>query len=86
MESSGKAVVAGVKQFEVVTRVNGAPVKDVVEFEALVKDATAFKLDVLRMASTRVVQFKTGAAAEAGAGDVKANPDEDDDDDDDGSA
>ena len=86
MESSGKAVVAGVKQFEVVTRVNGAPVKDVVEFEALVKDATAFKLDVLRMASTRVVQFKTGAAAEAGAGDVKADPDEDDDDDDDGSA
>jgi hypothetical protein len=61
----------------VVTRVNGAPVKDVVEFEALVKDATAFKLDVLRMANTRVVQFKLDAPAEAGAGEEA--PDVDDD-------
>ncbi|MGI5869607.1 MAG: hypothetical protein ACOX9C_09230 [Kiritimatiellia bacterium] len=78
METKGKAVVAGVKQYEVVTRINGKPVKDVAAFEAIVKDETAFKLDVLRMASPRVVQFRLDAAAPAAEGDADDSADADD--------
>lgn len=57
IETSGKAVVSGIKPFEIITQVNGTPVKSVSEFEAIVKNTTEFKLDVLRMTNTRVVQF-----------------------------
>ena len=80
METSGKAVTAGVKQFEVITRINGKAVKDVAAFEAIVKDAAAFKLDVLRMASTRVVQFTLDASPKADAGADEAPPEDDETD------
>lgn len=57
METSGKAVISGIKQFELITQVNGTPVKSVKAFEDIVKNTKEFKLDVLRMTNTRVVQF-----------------------------
>ncbi len=57
METSGKAITAGVKKYEVVTAVNGTLVHNVGEFEEAVKNVSDFKLDVLRMNSSRVVQF-----------------------------
>ena len=65
METSGKAITAGVKKFEVVTAVNGTTVNNVGEFEEAVKNATDFKLDVLRMNSSRVVQFSAAGNADA---------------------
>ena len=65
METSGKAITAGVKKFEVVTAVNGTAVHNVGEFEEAVKNATDFKLDVLRMNSSRVVQFSAAGNADA---------------------
>ena len=64
METSGKAVISGVKQFELITKVNGIPVKSVKAFEDIVKNTKEFKLDVLRMTNTRVVQFTINGDAE----------------------
>ncbi len=64
METSGKAVISGIKQFELITLVNGTPVKSVKEFEDIVKNTKEFKLDVLRMTNTRVVQFTLNGDAE----------------------
>ena len=59
IESGAKAAVAGLRPFEVVTSVNGTPIRDVKGFEAAVTegDPTDFRMEVLRMDKTRVVQF-----------------------------
>ena len=58
IESGAKAAVAGLRPFEVVTSVNGAVIRDIKDFEtAVAGDATDFRMEVLRMDKTRVVQF-----------------------------
>ena len=59
IESGAKAAVAGLRPFEVVTSVNGTPIRDVKGFEAAVTegDPADFRMEVLRMDKTRVVQF-----------------------------
>ncbi len=58
IESGAKAAVAGLRPFEVVTSVNGAPIRTIQDFEAAVTgEAADFRMEVLRMDKTRVVQF-----------------------------
>ncbi len=54
-----RASVAGIKPYEVITAVNGQPVKSLAQFRELVENATELKLDVRRLAATRVVTIKT---------------------------
>jgi predicted metalloprotease with PDZ domain len=58
IEPGGKASVAGLKPFEIVLQVNGTPVPDVEAFAAAVGDATELRLQVKRMARTRIVKIR----------------------------
>ena len=56
MESSGRAAIAGIRRFEVIKKVNGVPVENIVLFERIVEGLAEVKLDVLRRSDTRVVR------------------------------
>lgn len=62
VESGGKAVTAGVKPYEVITRFNGKPVFSAKEFETLANVAADIRLDVKRMTRERIVSFAVDAA------------------------
>lgn len=58
IEPGGKASVAGLKTYEVITHVNDQPVRNVKEFEKLVEGQAELKLAVTRMMKGRVVKVK----------------------------
>lgn len=70
-----KASVAGLKPFEVITHVDDQPVKDVKDFEKLIKDKTELRLSVNRMQNGRTVKIRmtgpTSAPAQAPTGGKK---------------
>ena len=58
VEPGGKADVAGIKTFEVITHVNDKPVMNVSEFEEAVKGASELRIAIKRMSKGRVVNIK----------------------------
>jgi hypothetical protein len=65
IEPGGKASVAGVKPFEIITHVNDNPVKNVKEFEKQVTDTTGeLRLTIRRMARGRLVKMDLAAASQ----------------------
>ena len=58
VEPGGKADVAGIKPFEIVTHINDQPVMNVKEFEAAVNGATELRIAIKRMSKGRVVNIK----------------------------
>lgn len=62
IEPGGKAAVAGIRPFEVVTQINGTPVKDVKDFERLVQGDEDKKLSILRMTRGRQVNISMKGA------------------------
>jgi len=64
IEPGGKASVAGVKPYEIITHVNDKPVMNVKDFEAATARQDELRLSVKRMTRGRVVKIKmTGVAA-----------------------
>jgi len=57
-ESGSRAVVAGIRPYEIITSVDGAPVKSVEEFEKAVTGRQEARFDVLRLTTTRTVNVK----------------------------
>lgn len=79
IEPGSKVSVAGLKPYEVITRVNDAPVSDVKEFEKQVAGATGeLRLSVKRMTKTRQIKIQLGggAAEEKGKEKGKKGPEE----------
>ncbi len=66
VEPGGRASVAGVKPFEVVTHINDRPIRTVDEFREAVKAGGELKLSVKRMMTGRVVKIQAEPAAESG--------------------
>jgi serine protease Do len=62
MEPGGRASVAGIKPYEIITQINNVPVTDVSGFEKLVRDGGELKLSVKRMTKGRVVNIKIDSA------------------------
>ena len=60
IEPGQKAAVAGLRPYEIVTHVNGKPVRNVEEFRKLADTDQALKLSVKRMDTGRIVQIKAG--------------------------
>ncbi len=60
----GKAAVAGLKPYEIITQVNEVPVKDVKHFEQLIKDQGELRFLVSRMTQGRTVKLKASATSE----------------------
>jgi len=56
-----RAAVAGIKPYEVVTRVNDQDVKTVDDFEKLIAGQEELRITLKRMMQGRVVRIKTGA-------------------------
>jgi hypothetical protein len=75
IEAGSKASVAGLKPFEIVTAVNGAPVVTVGEFEAAMPPGGDVALTVKRMFQSRVVQVKTTPAEPEKADEEEAQAD-----------
>jgi len=64
IEPGGKASVAGIKPYEIITHVNDKPVRNVQDFEKLVAaQEDELRLSVLRMTKGRIVKIKPGAPA-----------------------
>lgn len=59
-EDGGKAAVAGIRRYELITHVDGRPVTDVQEFEKLVQGKEELELSVTRRYQGRVVKVKLG--------------------------
>jgi hypothetical protein len=57
IEPGERAAIAGLRPFEIITRVNDAPVTSAVEFGKLSADGTELRLTVQRMARSRVVRI-----------------------------
>jgi serine protease Do len=58
VEPGGRAGVAGVRPYELITHVNDQPVNNVGEFEKLTAASGELKLSVRRMAKGRIVTVK----------------------------
>ena len=58
VEPGGKADVAGIKPFEVITHINDKPITSVKEFEAAINDAAELRIAIKRMSKGRVVNIK----------------------------
>lgn len=58
VEPGGKAAVAGVKPYELITEVNGQPVRDVAAFQKAVAKGGELRLSIRRMARSRVVNLR----------------------------
>ncbi|MBE3096921.1 MAG: PDZ domain-containing protein [Planctomycetes bacterium] len=67
IEPGGKASVAGVKPYEIVTHVNDKPIANVKDFESAIQKQEELRLSVKRMTRGRVVKIKMAAAAAAPA-------------------
>jgi hypothetical protein len=60
VEPGGKASVAGVKPYELITHINDQPVNSVADFESLAAKGGELKLSIKRMAKGRIVTVKAG--------------------------
>lgn len=60
VEPGGKASVAGVKPYELITHVNDQPVNTVGDFETLTAKGGELKLSIKRMTKGRIVTVKAG--------------------------
>jgi len=60
VEPGGKAAVAKILPFEVITHVNNEPVKNAKEFEKLCENQSELRLSVLRMSQSRAVKIRLG--------------------------
>lgn len=58
VESGSKAYVAGLRPYEIISRVNENPTGDVKEFEKVIEGQTELRLAVKRMTRGRVVKIK----------------------------
>lgn len=65
IESGGRAAVAGLKPFEIITHINGQAVHNVKDFETLIQDQPELRMEVLRMTDSRVVKIKMPTSAPA---------------------
>jgi S1-C subfamily serine protease len=63
IESGSKAAVAGIKPYEIVTRVNEQPVKSVDDFEKMIAGQDQLRITLKRMTRGRVVKIKMASAA-----------------------
>jgi len=57
VEPGGAAVTAGLRPYELVTHINGTPLRSTEELAALTARAGAYRLNVTRMTASRVVSF-----------------------------
>jgi serine protease Do len=62
LEPGGKASVAGIKPFEIVTHINGQPVKSVDDFKKLTSGPGELKMSINRMTKGRQVKITLPAA------------------------
>jgi hypothetical protein len=76
IKPASKASVAGIRPYELITHVNGAPVRDVKEFDALTGKGAELRFAVRRMQAERQVKIRidTADAAAAKNGDAPATP------------
>ena len=58
VETGGRASIAGVKPYEVITHVNDQPVATVKEFEQAIAGGGELRLSIKRMAKGRIVTIK----------------------------
>ncbi len=65
IERGGKAAVAGLKPYEIVTSVNDTPINAVADFENAIKSGGELRLSVKRMTEGRIVKLKLAAKGEA---------------------
>lgn len=65
LESGSRAAVAGLKPMEILRTANDKPIRDVKDFEAIVKAGGEVKLGVKRMTTGRTVKLKLDDAAPA---------------------
>ncbi len=64
IKAGSKASVAGIKPYEMICGVDGAPVSDIDEFQKAVEGKTELKLEVKRLSTSRIVSVKLDSAAE----------------------
>jgi len=64
IEKGGRASVAGLKPYEIITSVNDTPVALVADFEKAIAGGGEFRLSVKRMTEGRIVKLKISAATE----------------------
>ncbi|HVP09744.1 MAG TPA: hypothetical protein VMV94_00995 [Phycisphaerae bacterium] len=62
IEPGGKAAVAGIRPFEMITHINDSPVRDVKEFGKLTAGQTELRLAVKRLTQGRIVKIKMSGA------------------------
>ena len=60
LEPGGKASIAGLKPYELVTHVNDQPVKTVADFEKLASAGGELRLSIRRMSQGRIVTLRPG--------------------------
>ncbi len=65
VEKGGKAAIAGVKPYEIVTSINDQPVLTVVDAEKGLKQGGELRIGIKRMTQGRIVKVKGGAAEPA---------------------
>ena len=76
IEPGGRASVAGLKPYEIITHVNDQPANNVSDFQRLCKGSEELRLSVKRMTRGRIVKIKvpatdpgaTGASSKPAAG------------------
>jgi S1-C subfamily serine protease len=61
VEPGGKASVAGVKPYEIITHINDQPVNNVKDFEKLAAAGGEMKLSLKRMTKGRIVTIKASS-------------------------
>ncbi|MHC4871079.1 MAG: PDZ domain-containing protein [Planctomycetota bacterium] len=59
-DSGQPAAVAGLKKYEIITHIDGKPVKDISDFEKHINGKKELKLNVTRMVKQRVIKLKLG--------------------------
>lgn len=65
VEKGSRAAIAGIRSYELILSVDDQPIHDVTELEKAIADGGEFRLNVKRMATSRVVTLKVGAESEA---------------------
>ena len=68
IEPGGKASVAGIKPYEIITHINDKPILNVKDFEAAIQNQDELKLEVKRMTRGRVAKIVMNAPTPAKAG------------------
>lgn len=75
VEPGGKASVAGIKPFEIITHIDGTPVSNVKDFETLIKKQGEVRLSVSRMTKGRQVKINlTGSETMPTSGKSASKP------------